>query len=80
MLYHQVFQKQGQAMSKVQFRIKGASPNDPLFITLFPNADDGSVTVVEPPVMVELDPMNRREIYTNCISALEEMIQNLSYA
>ena len=64
-------------MGKVQFRIKGASPNDPLFVTLFPNLDDGSVTVVEPPVMDELEPVNRQEIYANCVAALEEMIQKL---
>ncbi len=51
---------------------------DPLFITLFPDPDDGSVTVVQPPVMVELDPNHRQEVYANCINALEEMIQNLS--
>ena len=53
-------------------------PNDPLFITLFPDPDDGSVTVVQPPVMVELDPNHRQEVYANCINALEEMIQDLS--
>jgi len=51
--------------------------DDPLFITLFPNADDGSVTVVEPPVLVELDPRHRRQVYANCIDALEEMIRGL---
>jgi hypothetical protein len=51
---------------------------DPLFITLFPNPDDGSVTVVEPPVMIELDPNHRQQIYSNCINALEDMIQGLS--
>ncbi len=65
-------------MSKVQFRTKGASPNDPLFVTLFPT-EDGSVTVVEPPVMAELDPINQQEIYASCITALEELIQNISY-
>lgn len=54
-----------------------APPSDPLFITLFPNPDDGSVTVVEPPVMVDLEPRRRREVYANCISALEEMILGL---
>ena len=53
-------------------------PNDPLFITLFPDLDDGGVTVVEPPVMVELDPNHRQQIYVNCIAALEKMIQGLS--
>ncbi len=53
-------------------------PNDPLFITLFPDPDDGSVTVVQPPVMVELDPNHRQEVYANCINALQEMIQDLS--
>jgi len=52
-------------------------PADPLFITLFPNPDDGSVTVVEPPVMVELEPQYRRQVYANCIDALEVMIQGL---
>lgn len=52
-------------------------PDDPLFITLFPNPDDGSVTVVEPAVMVELEPHHRRQVYANCISALEDMIQDL---
>ena len=51
---------------------------DPLFITLFPDPDDGSVTVVQPPVMVELDPNHRQEVYANCINALQEMIQDLS--
>ena len=51
---------------------------DPLFITLFPSSDDGGVTVVEPPVMVELDPNHRQQIYVNCIAALEKMIQGLS--
>ena len=62
-------------MGKVRFRVKGASPDDPLFITLFPDPDDGSVTVVEPPVMVELESQHRREIYANCIAALEKMIR-----
>ena len=53
-------------------------PNDPLFITLFPNLDDGSVTVVEPPIMVELEPNHRKQVYARCITALEEMIQGLS--
>ena len=58
---------------------RGAEPpDDPLFITLFPNLDDGSVTVVEPPVMVELKPKHRRQIYASCITALEEMIQGVS--
>ena len=41
---------------------------DPLFITLFPNPDDGSVTVVEPPVMVELEAKHRQQNYANCIA------------
>ena len=53
-------------------------PNDPLFITLFPNPNDGSVTVVEPPIMVELEPNHRKQVYARCITALEEMIQDLS--
>ena len=53
-------------------------PDDPLFITLFPNLDDSSVTVVEPPVMVELEPNHRQQVYSNCITALQEMIQRLS--
>ena len=53
-------------------------PNDPLFVTLFPNPDDGSVTVVEPPVMFELGPNHRQQVYASCITALEEMIQGLS--
>ncbi len=53
-------------------------PDDPLFITLFPNPDDGSVTVVEPPIMVELEANHRRQVYARCITALEEMIQGLS--
>ena len=65
-------------MGKVRFRIKGASPNDPLFITLFPDPNNGGVTVVQPPVMVELDPNHKQQIYANCISALEDMIQGLS--
>jgi hypothetical protein len=65
-------------MGKIRFRIKGASPNDPLFITLFPDPDDGSVTVVEPPVMVELEAKDRQQIYANCIAALEKMTQNVS--
>ena len=52
-------------------------PNDPLFITLFPNPDDGSVTVVEPPVLAELEPDHRRRVYASCIYALEDMIQSL---
>ena len=67
-------------MGKVRCLTEGASPNDPLFVTLFPNPENGSVTVVGPPVMVELDPQYRREIYANCIAALEEMVQKLSYA
>lgn len=55
-------------------------PDDPLFITLFPNSDDGSVTVVEPPVLIELDPHHRRQVYANCIDALEEMIRGLPRA
>ena len=51
---------------------------DPLFITLFPNPDDGSVTVVEPPVMVELEAKHRQQIYANCIAALEKMVQKVS--
>ena len=51
---------------------------DPLFITLFPDPGDGGVTVVQPPVMVELDPILRQQIYANCISALQDMIQGLS--
>ncbi len=51
---------------------------DPLFITLFPDPDDGSVTVVEPPILVELEAKHRQQIYANCISALEDMIQGLS--
>ena len=53
-------------------------PNDPLFITLFPSPDDGSVTIVEPPVMVELEAKHRQQIYANCIAALEKMIQQVS--
>lgn len=53
-------------------------PVDPLFVTLFPNVDDGSVTVVEPPVMAELGPNHRRQVYASCITALQEMIQRLS--
>ena len=71
-----------KAMGKVKVLVPGRefgteSPDDPLFITLFPNPDDNSVTVVEPPVMIGLEPENRRVIYTNCIHALEKMIQNL---
>lgn len=55
-----------------------APPIDPLFVTLFPNPDDGSVTVVEPPVMFELGPNHRQQVYASCITALEEMIQGLS--
>ena len=51
---------------------------DPLFITLFPNPDDGSVAVVEPPVMVELEAKHRQQIYANCIAALEKMVQKVS--
>lgn len=70
-------------------KLKGAMPElglgagrseDPLFITLFPNSDDGSVTVIEPPVLVELDPRHRRQVYANCIDALEEMIRGLPRA
>ena len=53
-------------------------PVDPLFVTLFPNVDDGSVTVVEPPVMAELEPDHRQQVYASCINALEELIQGLS--
>lgn len=60
-----------------RLRLGGGSEEDPLFITLFPNSDDGSVTVVEPPVMVRLDPRHRRQVYASCIEALEEMIQGL---
>ena len=40
-------------MGKVEDLVPGLElgdepPDDPLFITLFPNPDDGSVTVVEP--------------------------------
>lgn len=70
-------------MSKVKdlvpdFELGAEPPNDPLFITLFPNPDEGSVTVVEPPVVVELEPDHRRQVYANCINALEEMIQKVS--
>ncbi len=70
-------------MGKVEDRVldlepKAEPPDDPLFITLFPNPDDGSVTVVEPPVMVELEPNHRQQVYSNCITALQEMIQRLS--
>ncbi len=51
---------------------------DPLFITLFPDPDDGSVTVVEPPILIELEPDHRQQIYANCIAALEKMIQKVS--
>ena len=64
-------------MGKVQ-GLTGEFPDDPLFITFFPNADDGSVTVVEPPILAESDPDNRREVYANCISALEAMIEKAS--
>jgi hypothetical protein len=57
---------------------KAEPPDDPLFITLFPNPDDGSVTVVEPPTMVDLEPRHRQQVYASCIVALEEMIQRLS--
>jgi hypothetical protein len=60
-----------------ELELGSGSPNDPLFITLFPNSDDGSVMVVQPPVMVELDPRHRRQVYANCIDALEEMIEGL---
>jgi hypothetical protein len=74
---------EGKSMGKAKdlapdFEPKAEPPDDPLFITLFPNPDDGSVTVVEPPVMVDLAPNHRRQIYTSCITALEEMIQGLS--
>ena len=35
------------------------------------------VTVVEPPIMVELEPNHRRQVYASCIKALEDMIQGL---
>ena len=53
-------------------------PDDPLFITLFPNPDDGSVMVVEPPIMVGLEPDYRKQVYARCIGALEDLIQGLS--
>ena len=53
---------------------KAEPPDDPLF----PNLDDDSVTVVEPPVIVELKPNHRRQVYASCITALEEMIRGLS--
>ena len=70
-------------MGKVKDLVPGLEPkveppDDPLFITLFPDPNDGSVTVVQPPVMVELDPNYRQEVYANCINALEDMIQDLS--
>jgi hypothetical protein len=70
-------------MGKVEDLVSGLErgaepPDDPLFITLFPNLDDGSVTVVEPPVMVELEPNHRQQVYATCINALEEIIQGLS--
>jgi hypothetical protein len=73
----------GMAMRKVKglvvdFEPGAELPDDPFFVTLFPNPDDGSVTVVEPPVMVELGPNHRRQVYASCIAALEEMIQGLS--
>ncbi len=47
----------GKAKDLVPDLEPGAKPpDDPLFITLFPNLDDSSVTVVEPPVMVGLEP------------------------
>ena len=58
--------------------LEAEPPDDPLFVTLFPNLDDGSVTVVEPPVMVELKLNHRQQAYESCIAALEEMIQGLS--
>jgi hypothetical protein len=76
------FQAQGEAMGKVRnlgpHLERGTQPpNDPLFVTLFPNPDDGSVTVVEPPVLAELEPDHRRRVYASCIYALEDMIQSL---
>ena len=70
----------GEAMGKVKVLVPDLElgVEDPLFITLFPDPDDGSVTVVQPPVMVELDPNHRQQLYANCISALEDMIQGLS--
>jgi hypothetical protein len=69
----------GKAKDLVPDLEPGAKPpDDPLFITLFPNLDDSSVTVVEPPVMVELEPNHRQQVYSNCITALQEMIQRLS--
>ncbi len=70
-------------MGKVKNLVPGIEPkvehpNDPLFITLFPDPDDGSVTVVEPPILVELEAKHRQKLYANCINALEEMIQDLS--
>jgi hypothetical protein len=70
-------------MSKVEdlvpdLKSEVGPPDDPLFVTLFPNLDDGSVTVVEPPVMVKLEPNHRQQVYTSCITALEEMLQRLS--
>ncbi len=77
------FQAQGEAMGKVRnlgpHLERGTQPpNDPLFVTLFPNPDDGSVTVVEPPIMVDLEPNHRQQVYAGCITALEKMIQGLS--
>jgi hypothetical protein len=69
----------GKAKDLVPDLEPGAKPpDDPLFITLFPNLDDSSVTVVEPSVMVELEPNHRQQVYSNCITALQEMIQRLS--
>ena len=70
-------------MGKVEDLVPGLElgdepPDDPLFITLFPNPDDGSVTVVEPPIMVDLEPNHRQQVYAGCITALEKMIQGLS--
>lgn len=63
-----------------RFALGAGSASDPLFITLFPDSEDGGVTVVEPSVMVELDPRRRRQVYADCIDALEEMIQGLPRA
>ena len=63
-----------------EFGLGAGTAEDPLFITFFPNSDDGSVMVVEPPVMVELDPSHRRQVYADCIDALKEMIQGLPNA
>ncbi len=76
----QFHEQGGKVMGKVKVLVPDLElgVEDPLFITLFPDPDDGSVTVVQPPVMVELDPSHRREVYANCINAPEDMIQGLS--